>query len=374
MSDILRIHRKAMEWAEEGQFMLERGDQNGARAAFFKAMELERDAAHSIDQQIEPDRSVLLRSAASLAIDCDELRIAEQLLATGLSGDPPPVIADEIRDLLEQVNFRRHLSVRGIQLEDNDVQLSLSGAMVGFGVASSDEFLNRVRDLSALVLRTAERMLGRPYREGGSPQKRLRDEFGIFLSAPRPASFAVTLKLGWPRQYNLWDSDREQGVIGEVLDLLEMVQNQDTNELAHRIQEPPYMTNFSALVKKLAPDGKNVSLVGLTTRLNTGESREVALTTRRSEISLPASREDHSTPDDEPRRFAKVTGVLHYADAIGDKHTIRLEDENKSVHEIIVPQGMMADIVRPLWDDVVTVTGTRRGKRIELEEILPFEE
>ncbi|MCL4203791.1 MAG: hypothetical protein KJ000_14920 [Pirellulaceae bacterium] len=56
-------------------------------------------------------RSVLHRSAASLALNCEEYRLAEKLLAVGLAGDPPPEIAEEMRDLLEQIYARRELLV-----------------------------------------------------------------------------------------------------------------------------------------------------------------------------------------------------------------------------------------------------------------------
>jgi hypothetical protein len=36
---------------------------------------------------------------------------------------------------------------------------------------------------------------------------------------------------------------------------------------------------------------------------------------------------------------------------------------------IIVPEGMMNDIVRPLWDDTVIVTGTRLKNKIHLKDI-----
>jgi len=45
-----------------------------------------------------------------------------------------------------------------------------------------------------------------------------------------------------------------------------------------------------------------------------------------------------------------------------------------TIYEILVPEGMMADIVRPLWDDEVIVTGIRRRKRIKLEDIVPVAE
>jgi hypothetical protein len=47
----------------------------------------------------------LHRSAAALALECGVLREAERLIAAALSGDPPNEIAEELRDLLEQVYF-----------------------------------------------------------------------------------------------------------------------------------------------------------------------------------------------------------------------------------------------------------------------------
>ncbi len=82
-----------------------RGDLQRAGELFRQAFEYERKAAElaADDFAAEPTRSVLHRSAASLAIDCGEFREAERLIAVALSGNPPDEIADELRDLLEQV-------------------------------------------------------------------------------------------------------------------------------------------------------------------------------------------------------------------------------------------------------------------------------
>jgi hypothetical protein len=59
-------------------------------------------AANLVAEQLdfEPTRSVLHRSAASLAVECLQLREAERLIGQALAGNPPPDIADELRDLL----------------------------------------------------------------------------------------------------------------------------------------------------------------------------------------------------------------------------------------------------------------------------------
>jgi hypothetical protein len=62
-----------------------------------------RDQQAAEQSQTEPTRSVLHRSAATLALDCGEYREAERLVATALAGNPPEPIANELRDVLAAV-------------------------------------------------------------------------------------------------------------------------------------------------------------------------------------------------------------------------------------------------------------------------------
>jgi len=105
MSSIQDFHRQGMDLAEMGFTAKLRGDSQQASELFRQAFEYERKAAELVanDIDVEPTRSVLHRSAASLAIDCGEFREAERLIAIALAGNPPDEIADELRDLLEQV-------------------------------------------------------------------------------------------------------------------------------------------------------------------------------------------------------------------------------------------------------------------------------
>ncbi|MEB3231778.1 MAG: hypothetical protein VKJ64_12270 [Leptolyngbyaceae bacterium] len=102
MQNIDILHQEAMELVD--QAILARQQQNSeavmalSQAAFAK----ERLAADLVADQwdMEPTRSVLHRSAASLAIACHQLREAERLIGRALAGNPPSDIADELRDLL----------------------------------------------------------------------------------------------------------------------------------------------------------------------------------------------------------------------------------------------------------------------------------
>ena len=195
MKSIRELHKEAMDLAELAFVAKLRGNLEEANQLSQQAFEHEAQAAKLVPDEpsSEPTRSVLYRSAAALALDCNELREAERLIAAGLAGHPPEDIAEELRELFEKVNSLRHLSSYESRLDE--------------------------------------------------------------------------------------DSDTE---------------------------------------------GK----------------------------------------------MATITGRLLYANSIsGEKKTIGLVDENGESHNIIVPEGMMKDIVSPLWEETVTVTASYNGREIQLENI-----
>ena len=100
-AQINELHNNAMELAGQALHADLHGDYAGAKSLFKDAFDLERQAALLVvpDANAEPTRSILLRSAATLAVDCHEFKEAERLIAIALSGTPPAEIAEELRDL-----------------------------------------------------------------------------------------------------------------------------------------------------------------------------------------------------------------------------------------------------------------------------------
>lgn len=96
------LHRTAMELAQEADTA---PDAARARELFRAAFEKEREAAELLLDcpDLEPTRSVLLRSAASLAVDCQDFAEAERLLDRGLAGRPPADIAEEMLSLRRSI-------------------------------------------------------------------------------------------------------------------------------------------------------------------------------------------------------------------------------------------------------------------------------
>ena len=98
-------HNKAMDFAERAFVVRLQGNIEESTKLFEKALENELAAISKLEAEgrIEPTYSVLLRSAGTLALDCNQPRKAEQIATKALAQDPPQEIADELRELLHRI-------------------------------------------------------------------------------------------------------------------------------------------------------------------------------------------------------------------------------------------------------------------------------
>lgn len=367
------LHESAMQLAERASVAKLRGEVDNYKSLINGAFQFEKQAAELLRDiyDTEPTRSVLFRSAASLAIESDKLIEAEKLIGLGLSGNPPLAIAEELRDLNEVVTSNRHLDLRGITLEPDELQLSIAGKHIGFGFAPSELLLTRLENVRKLVYRTIERLMGKPYREMGSASSEIL-EYGLYISAPRPASLSVSLKISHPKILlpgfgNEVDIPSPR-VINEIVSCLESFSKSEEKNLKEKIPEEAYYRNFIGLAKQLSPDGDEVRQVGFTV-LHEGQEKRVSLIKPRDQIDLDKG--SNETACKEKSKRVSVIGKLLLADArhVLKQKKILLEDDEGNSHSVMVPEGMMSDIVKPLWEERVKVTGYRKWSSIVLEDI-----
>ncbi len=101
-STSVSLHQAAMERTQEAVLSQDPGR---SRELFCQALDLERRAAEiwMETRNEEPTRSILLRSAASLAWSCRDYVEAERLARKGLEGQPPGMIARQLEDLLDKI-------------------------------------------------------------------------------------------------------------------------------------------------------------------------------------------------------------------------------------------------------------------------------
>lgn len=103
MRDYVADHHAAMEALDEADAATKRGDEARAKAATRRALTLEARAAANVPPRFEPTRSVLYRSAASIAIELGETIEARRLAYEGLRGEPPAEIKAEIFQVLDRI-------------------------------------------------------------------------------------------------------------------------------------------------------------------------------------------------------------------------------------------------------------------------------
>lgn len=102
---IRALHHEAMHIAALADKANAERDLHGAVRLYSEAFAKEREFVMALIKTPASSltKSVMIRSAATLGFLCGELREAEKLVALGLSMDIPAEIADELRDLYEQI-------------------------------------------------------------------------------------------------------------------------------------------------------------------------------------------------------------------------------------------------------------------------------
>ena len=373
MITVNELHGQAMGLMELAILARLRGNTDEVSSLYARALELETAAIEGLDPTVEPTFSVLHRSAATMALHCNQTRLAEQLATRALSYEPPFEIAEELRDVIEQANYQRHLELKGIHLGEDELQMSLSGKSVLPGLIAWTDLSSRINDTLALFLRLMERQRKRLFREGGPPPREIREGYQLLVSTARPASYAVTLRFTALNNQLRLPGDMAE-TVDEFMDLMELINRPEVSEkdIEQRIPDPPYMRNFLALAKKIAPDGKQIQQVGFTLRRDNHE-RSVSVTKPASQFPLPPVG-GADLPQREPEAV-EIRGLLLYADATrGDQNRIKIMQGSGKGQLVRVPEGLMDDIVRPMWNSQVVVKALRRGRTIELQEIIPAPE
>lgn len=113
---IRELHEKAMELRTKWHASLNAGDAAGDHSAELmpknymeQAYQLEREAVQSLllRHDLEPTRSILIKTCAILALENGLYEEAEQLATIGLEGNPGEFASSEMQQILERAKRGR---------------------------------------------------------------------------------------------------------------------------------------------------------------------------------------------------------------------------------------------------------------------------
>ncbi len=366
MMDLRTLHSEAMDLAEKAMIDRARGKVDAAKKHLTEALRKEEMAAWlAVENDVpEPTRTILLKSAAHLAVDAGEIRLAERLIGTALAGDPPEELAEELRSAFEEIGFHRHLDLRGVVLQHNDLQMVMVGDAIAPGMVASDQFIKRVESFQSLIYRTSESDKGIEYRERGDPKQDIEKPLQMYVSVPRAASFAVSLKVASQKGQAEFSFAESSVVVDHLMTRLGMFERAEYESLSNEIPKKEYFDNFVRLATELAPDGKLVKMVGFTTQRGTVEKRLEMRRSPKADGKLAVF-----VPSNERRPFKGK--IFYFNENNEGALTIKLRTDDGLEYRLKADTDMLTKASKYVGRKVaVTVTGVQTSRAtIEFDEI-----
>lgn len=353
------LHDRAMDLLDEVHLARRQGHVDRASELIAEAFRVESEAAELLfnERNLEPSRSIILKSAAVIAVQAAQFRQAEKFAAAALSGDCPAEIAEELRSLIRKCHFHMLVGTSGTPLEHGALRFSIDGPAVGIGWVAAELFRKKLFAAARLLQRTYDRVTQVPFRGN---VRNTRREVVPYVGAFAPGSFTVDLMLAEAHSHE--EAAQEDGVakvesaaaIVDVIDCFEALQSRDMPALRALIPDEGYLVNFVALARDVLPDGKEVSELRLAALTPKGE-RYALITRQRSSVVPPPAVEVR--PDSTPQ---EIEGYLKLANSLAGKHEVAIEDPktSKTIAYVVIPPELMDDIVRPRWGQFVKIQGT----------------
>jgi hypothetical protein len=367
---ILIKHNEAMDMAEQA-FKLVRSNPSLSKELFSKAYYIERAIADSIKplEQNEPSRSIFYKSAASLALNAKMYREAEITACLGLIGAGDNIELEELRDIFEQANFERHLSLKDINLEENQFQLSFTGNDVGVGYIKSSELIDRLTIFEDIAKKEVERKANKKFSSRGKSGKLLQ-MYPLYFSTGMTGSYRIIIQIGTTKVDNNIFGDKyeiEKEIIMSIMKKIELFNSYDLEALKKEYEDQdPYYDFFVTSMKSFAPDGERIKMIGFTTNFNETEY-STKLTIRKNEIrSTIELSADLMLEQDEENEIIEITGTLDTSKSRKSTHVFEVMSEDEKTYKFEASEGELASIVRDNYKDIVKVRGKRKKKKQEV--------
>lgn len=363
MASVKELHEKAMEIAQNAMLAKENGEYTSAKKIYYDAFKIEQEAAYKVPKakKSEPTRSILFRSAASLAYQAEELKESIRMIGEGLSGHPSKRIFNELNILHEEVKLAIYNKENHYQTSPEQFVFHLTGNAVSHGSIYYKEFLDRIDALQKSLRKTASRMIDIPFNS--------RKEFLVpTFHSPTSGSFAIKVSI------SIKHDDNGQGdlvsnpteIINEFLGCITLVQNNDDDALFERIQESNYLDHFLSHIKKIAPDGNKITAVDFIINDNV-----LSLSRLSKTIPLKAHTIMENDIEEEIENI-EITGVLDYASS-RKTDTIGITDVDNKRYNIKIEDGI-EDYVRSYYMREVKVEGVYDQKWIYPININPVDD
>ncbi len=240
------------------------------RRLWFMSFAHERFAVNSIPctGDVEPTRSILIRSATALAIEADFPIEALRMGSQFYSGSYSLSTEVELISLLDIARFKRKQQIDSLSSKVGTLSIRYSGPSVGKGVIETDLLEEKSKYFREIIRRESERISGRNFRTKGRPFKEAK-VIQINTLLAKVGSYVEVFEISVDNSVTLFGDSPHQEfaytVMSSMSKFLNWAQEGNSIELKnylnydHDESAKSYYIFYVSLLKSLKPTGKRLT-------------------------------------------------------------------------------------------------------------------
>jgi hypothetical protein len=356
----LEYHKKSERFASDADVAGRSGDTAQAMMFYSDAAAAETQAISHIDISKRRTFSITVVSAVALWYKARDYPAAENLAYKWLGTNVLESFAvHQLQDILRKIWDERAQEAAGIKFTAGDVFVAVRGGEIVTGGAPMDLVLRKGDEISAILYRTAELLLGEPHRRRGTASPFIQEICRPWFFQAVPTSYRFAIRVQQPtEQLDLFPENRLQieKVVPTFLSIVKASTEDPDRGLDDVVPDRQYRVTFLKLVRNLAPTGKRFHELDFESYPVTSAQHIVLVPETRVAINKALRRYHPPQEKDTPRREVLLSGILRGLQLDEDWLEITVRDtEGYRTIRIYEAGETLDDVVGPLVNREVIV-------------------
>ncbi len=359
----------------EAESLRRSGDNGRALEVYCKAAKEESLAFDALEPEKVRTRGITAVSAVALWYKGHDYTSAEQTAYRCLSAGNLPTFAEsELRNLLQIIWTTGSAEKAGVRFVTGDVLVSVKGGQVIHGGAPLELIVRKVEGIQAVLFRTVEMLLDRPFRRRGEPTSDVQSMFRPWLFQAPAGSYQFAVRMQEPEQMQLWEENRPklEQVTETFFRVLRASANDPDTELKAVVPDANYRAAFLNLARNLSPSGKTFDRLEVRDASAPGEPLVTLGSETRTGLNSALRKLKPAAPqgEEESTSIAGTLRALHL-----DQDWLEITKAGDPVEHIRIEDAgdALDDVVGPMVNRQVIVSAIKRGTKylyrdIELSE------
>jgi hypothetical protein len=359
----------------EAESLRRSGDNGRALEVYCKAAKEESLAFDALEPEKVRTRGITAVSAVALWYKGHDYTSAEQTAYRCLSAGSLPTFAEsELRNLLQIIWTTGSAEKAGVRFVTGDVLVSVKGGQVIHGGAPLELIVRKVEGIQAVLFRTVEMLLDRPFRRRGEPTSDVQSMFRPWLFQAPAGSYQFAVRMQEPEQMQLWEENRPklEQVTETFFRVLRASANDPDTELKAVVPDANYRAAFLNFARNLSPSGKTFDRLEVRDASAPGEPLVTLGSETRTGLNSALRKLKPAAPqgEEESTSIAGTLRALHL-----DQDWLEITKAGDPVEHIRIEDAgdALDDVVGPMVNRQVVVSAIKRGTKylyrdIELSE------